>query len=264
MKSSALINVMVQAAFKAGKGLKRDFGEVEHLQISLKGPADFVSLADKRSEKVLYEELMKVRPGYGFIGEEGGTIEGADKSHTWHVDPLDGTSNFLHAIPYFNISIGLEREGQMVAGVVYNPIMEEVYFAEKGSGAYMNDRRLRVSARKDPASSLVICGLPHLGRGDHVQFRRELTLVQERYSSLRRFGACALDLCAVAAGRADAFWERGLSSWDLAAGMVIVREAGGTITDCNGDSDPVKSRDILAGNEAIHRDVLSLLRRANS
>jgi myo-inositol-1(or 4)-monophosphatase len=263
MIRSALLNVMVNAAFKAGRGLKRDFGEVEHLQVSIKGPGDFVSLADKRSEEVLYEELNKARPGYGFIGEEGGKVDGADQSHTWHVDPLDGTTNFLHAVPYFNISIGLEREGQMIAGVVYNPISEEIFYAEKGFGAFMNDRRLRVSARKDPTMSMVICGLPHIGRGDHHQFRNELSLVQARYGSVRSFGAAALDLCYVAAGKADAYWERGLNSWDLAAGVVILREAGGFITDCEGGADPIRKKEILVGNEAIHKDMLAVLKKAN-
>lgn len=264
MIRSALMNVMVSAALKAGKGLKRDFGEVEHLQVSVKGPADFVSKADKASERTIYEELSKSRPDYSFLGEEGGLYKGSDPDHTWYVDPLDGTSNFLHAIPHFNISIGLERNGVMVAGVVYNPISEEVFFAEKGGGAFMNDRRLRVSARKDPAMSLVICGLPHLGRGDHVQFRNELSLTQARYSSIRRFGACALDMCYVAAGRADAFWERGLKSWDLAAGMVIVREAGGYVSDCEGNSNPMISGNILVGNEFIHKDMLAVLKKANA
>jgi myo-inositol-1(or 4)-monophosphatase len=261
---SALLNVMINAAFKAGKNLKRDFGEVENLQVSLKGPADFVSVADKRAEQTLFEELSKARPNYGFMGEEGGLIEGSDKTHTWFVDPLDGTTNFLHGIPHFAISIGLQREGELVAGVIYNPVTEELYFAEKGSGAFGNDRRMRVSARKDPTQSLVICGLPHLARGDHVQFRKELALVQERYSAVRRFGACSLDLAYVAAGRADVYWERGLMPWDLAAGLLLIKESGGFASDCEGQPNPLMRGDVCVGNEVLHQDLLGLLAKANN
>src|SRR5271154_4338890 len=199
MLYSALINVMVKAARHAGRSLKRDLGEVEHLQVSMKGPANFVSLADKRAEELLYTELEKARPGYGFIGEEGGKREGADKSHTWIVDPLDGTTNFLHGIPQFAISIGLERENVMVAGVIYNPANEELFVAERGKGAFLNEQRLRVANRRRMNEAVVACGLPHLGRGDVALFRSELAAVQEHVAGLRRFGAAALDLAWVAA-----------------------------------------------------------------
>ena len=218
MLRSALLNVMVAAARKAARGLKRDFGEVEKLQVSLKGPANFVTAADRRAEEILREELAKARPGYGFLGEEGGRTEGADKTHTWIVDPLDGTTNFLHGIPQFAISIGLEREGTIVAGVVYNPVTDELFLAERGKGAFLNDQRLRVAARQRLADAVVACGLPHTGRGDLDLFRNEFALIQDKVAGLRRFGAAALDLAWVAAGRLDAYWERGLSPWDMAAG----------------------------------------------
>jgi myo-inositol-1(or 4)-monophosphatase len=172
MLHSALINVMVKAARHAGRSLKRDLGEVEHLQVSMKGPANFVTMADKRAEELLYADLTKSRPGYGFIGEEGGTREGADKSHTWIVDPLDGTTNFLHGIPQFAISIGLQREGTIIAGVIYNPANDELYIAERGKGAFLNDQRLRVAGRRKLDECVIGCGLPHIGRGDHAQSRR--------------------------------------------------------------------------------------------
>ncbi|MGL4559760.1 MAG: inositol monophosphatase family protein, partial [Afipia sp.] len=201
MIQSALINVMVKAARRAGRSLKRDLGEIENLQVSLKGPANFVSLADKRAEQMLYEDLTKARPGYGFLGEEGGTREGTDKSNTWIVDPLDGTTNFLHGIPQFAISIGLQREGVIVAGVIYNPANDELYIAERGKGAFLNEQRLRVAGRKQLNECVVACGLPHIGRGDHELSRREMAEMQNRVAGLRRFGAASLDLAFVAAGR---------------------------------------------------------------
>src|ERR1700726_1473900 len=182
MLHSALINVMVKAARRAGRSLKRDLGEVENLQVSLKGPANFVSLADKRAEEMLHDDLIKSRPGYGFIGEEGGARIGEDKTHTWIVDPLDGTTNFLHGIPQFAISIGLQREGTMIAGVIYNPANEELYLAERGKGAFLNDQRLRVAARRRMSDAVVACGLPHFGRGDLALFRSEIAAVQEQRS----------------------------------------------------------------------------------
>jgi myo-inositol-1(or 4)-monophosphatase len=262
MLHSALLNVMIKAARKAARGLKRDFGEVEQLQVSLKGPANFVTAADRRAEQVLREELTHARPGYGFIGEESGRHEGSDRSHTWIVDPLDGTSNFLHGVPQFAISIALEREGAIVAGVVYNPVSDELFVGERGKGAFLNERRLRVSARTRLADALVACGLPHRGRGDLGQFRRELALVQEQVAGLRRFGSASLDLAYVAAGRFDAYWERDLSPWDMAAGLLLVREAGGFVSDLDGKDAMLTTGDIAAGNETIHRDLLRLLREA--
>jgi myo-inositol-1(or 4)-monophosphatase len=262
MLLSALLNVMIGAARKAARSLKRDFGEVEHLQVSLKGPANFVTAADRRAEEILRAELAKARPGYGFLGEEGGRQEGADKTHCWIVDPLDGTTNFLHSIPQFAISIALEREGTIVAGVIYNPATEELFTAERGKGAFLNDKRLRVAARKRLAEAVVACGLPHLGRGDLALFRKEFAAVQEKVAGLRRFGSAALDLAWVAAGRLDGYWERDLSPWDTAAGIIMVREAGGFVTDINGRDDIFGNSEILAGNDTMHRELLALIKQA--
>jgi myo-inositol-1(or 4)-monophosphatase len=262
MLRSALLNVMIAAARKAARSLKRDFGEVEHLQVSLKGPANFVCAADRRAEEILRAELAKARPGYGFLGEEGGRREGADKTHCWIVDPLDGTTNFLHSIPQFAISIALEREGTIVAGVIYNPANEELFIAERGKGAFLNDKRLRVAARKRLADAVVACGLPHLGRGDLALFRKEFAVVQEKVAGLRRFGAAALDLAWVAAGRLDGYWERNLSPWDMAAGIIMVREAGGFVTDLDGRDDIFGSAAILAGNDTLHGELLALIKQA--
>jgi myo-inositol-1(or 4)-monophosphatase len=262
MLRSALLNVMTAAARKAGRSLKRDFGEVENLQVSMKGPADFVSAADRRAEDILHAELTKARPGYGFLGEEGGRRDGDDKSHTWIVDPLDGTTNFLHGIPQFAISIGLEREGVIVAGVIYNPANEELFIAERGKGAFLNDQRLRVAARRRLSEAVVCCGLPHIGRGDLALFRTELAAVQEKVAGLRRFGAAALDLAWVAAGRFDVFWERDLSPWDMAAGILLVREAGGYASDLDGGDDIFARRQIIAGNEFLHKTLLQTLKDA--
>jgi myo-inositol-1(or 4)-monophosphatase len=263
MIRSALMTVMTNAVIKAGRGLKRDFGEIEQLQVSMKGPGDFVSLADKRSEKTLYEELAKARPGYGFVMEESGRVEGTDKSHTWHIDPLDATTNFLHAIPIFAISIALEREGQIVAGVIYNPADDDMYVTEKGQGAWGANRRLRVAQRNELSQALFGCGIPHLGKAaEHPLFKAELAVVMTRVVNVRRLGCAALDLAYVAAGRFDAFWERGLNSWDIAAGSLLIREAGGFVTDADGGPDFLRTRSICGGNEIMHRELLALLKNA--
>jgi myo-inositol-1(or 4)-monophosphatase len=262
MIRSALLNVMMQAARKAARTLKRDFGEVEHLQVSLKGPANFVTAADRRAEEILHEELTKARPGYGFLGEEGGQRDGADKTHRWIVDPLDGTSNFLHGIPQFAISIALEREGTIVAGLIYNPAIDDMFTAERGKGAFLNDQRLRVAARRRLIDAVVACGLPHHGKGDLALFRGEFAAIQDKVAGLRRFGAAALDLAWVAAGRFDAYWERDISPWDMAAGLLLVREAGGYVTDMDGGDAMFAKGHILAGNETMHGELLRLLRAA--
>jgi myo-inositol-1(or 4)-monophosphatase len=260
MLHSALINVMVKAARRAGRSLKRDLGEVENLQVSMKGPANFVTLADKRAEEMLYEDLIKARPGYGFIGEEGGTREGADKSHTWIVDPLDGTTNFLHGIPHFAISIGLQREGVMIAGLIYNPANDDLYMCERGKGAFLNDTRLRVAGRRQLNECVIACGLPHIGRGDHNLARLEMTQIQNKVAGLRRFGAASLDMAFVAAGRLDGYWERNLSPWDMAAGQIMIREAGGTVSGIEGGDDPLKTGHVICGNEYVHRELVSILK----
>jgi myo-inositol-1(or 4)-monophosphatase len=262
MLRSALLNVMIKAARKAARTLKRDFGEVEHLQVSLKGPANFVTAADRRAEEILHEELLQARPGYGFHGEEGGRRGGPDKTHTWIVDPLDGTTNFLHGIPHFAISIALQRDDTIVAGLIYNPANDDMFTAERGKGAFLNDQRLRVAGRKRLADSIVACGLPHHGRGDLVLASRELAVVQEKVAGLRRFGAAALDLAWVAAGRYDVYWERDLAPWDIAAGLILVREAGGYATDLDGNEAPHISGNVIAGNEDVHRELLRLLKQA--
>src|ERR1700728_1221339 len=260
MLHSALINVMVKAARRAGRSLKRDLGEIEHLQVSLKGPANFVTMADKRAEEMLYEDLIKARPGYGFIGEEGGPREGADKSHTWIVDPLDGTTNFLHGIPQFAISIGLQREGTIIAGLIYNPANDELYIAERGKGAFLNDQRLRVAGRRHLGECVIACGLPHIGRGDLELSRAEMTEIQARVAGLRRFGAASLDLAFVAAGRLDGYWERNLQAWDMAAGQIMIREAGGTVSGFEGDDDPLKTGHVICGNKFVQAELVTLLK----
>jgi myo-inositol-1(or 4)-monophosphatase len=261
MIRSALMNVMTAAAIKAGRGLKRDFGEIGNLQVSMKGPGDFVSLADKRSEKVIFEELSKARPGYGFVMEESGRVEGSDKTHTWHIDPLDATTNFLHAIPLFAVSIALEREGQIVAGVIYNPANDEMYVTEKGQGAFGDNRRLRVAARRELSQALIGCGVPHLGKAkEHPRFKAELAAVMTKVVNVRRMGCAAIDLAYVAAGRFDAFWERGLHSWDIAAGALLIREAGGFVSGVDGEENFLETGSICAGNEVMHREMLALLK----
>jgi myo-inositol-1(or 4)-monophosphatase len=262
MLRSALLNVMIKAARRAGRTLKRDFGEIEHLQVSLKGPANFVSAADRRAEDILHEELAKARPGYGFLGEEGGERPGADKTHTWIVDPLDGTSNFLHGIPQFCISIALQREGMIVAGVIYNPATDELFTAERGKGAFLNEQRLRVAARRRLTEAIVACALPHYGRGDLAIFQKEFSAVQEKVAGLRRFGSAALDLAWIAAGRLDGYWERDLSPWDMAAGVALVREAGGFVSDLDGSDAMFAKGHIVAGNETMHQELLRLLTQA--
>jgi myo-inositol-1(or 4)-monophosphatase len=262
MIHSALLNVMIAAARKTARALKRDFGEIEKLQVSLKGPGNYVSAADKRAEETLYAELAKARPGYGFIGEEGGRRDGADRTHTWIVDPLDGTTNFLHGVPHFAISIALQRDDALVAGVVYNPVTDEMFVAEKGKGAFVNEHRIRVAARRELKDALVACGLPHPNRSDLALNGREIAAMQAKTGGLREYGAAALDLAFVAAGRFDAYWERDLSSWDVAAGIVLVREAGGFVSDLDGGDSMLDKGHIVAGNEFTQREALTILKAA--
>jgi myo-inositol-1(or 4)-monophosphatase len=253
---------MIAAARKAARALKRDFGELEKLQVSLKGPANFVTAADRRAEETLFEELTKARPGYGFLGEEGGERAGSDKTNRWIVDPLDGTTNFLHGIPQFAISIALERDGVVIAGLVYNPANDEMFTAERGKGAFLNEQRIRVAGRTRLADAVVACGLPHIGRGDLELARRETGALQEQVAGLRRFGAAALDLAWVAAGRLDAYWEHDLKPWDMAAGLILVREAGGFVVDCDGGDAMFAKGGILAANDAIKTELLAVLKAA--
>ncbi|WP_274627456.1 inositol monophosphatase family protein [Arvimicrobium flavum] len=261
MAYSALMKVMVDAARKAGRSLSRDFGEVQNLQVSLKGPGDYVSQADRKAEEILYNELSRARPGYSFLMEERGPVEGDDGQHRWLIDPLDGTTNFLHGIPIFSISIALERQGQLVAGVVYNPAMDELFTAERGGGAFLNDRRLRVAARSKLTDAVVGTGVPHLGRPNHGKFLIELRNVMGEVAGVRRLGSVALDLAYVAAGRMDGFWEAALNPWDLGAGILLVREAGGFVSDMEGGQKMLDHGSIVAGNEAIHGVLLKTLKK---
>ncbi|MBK8908707.1 MAG: inositol monophosphatase [Rhodospirillales bacterium] len=259
---SPLLNVMVAAAQKAARRLIRDFGELEHLQVSRKGPADFVSKADRRAEQIIHEELAKARPTFGFLMEESGAQVGTDTSNRWVVDPLDGTTNFLHGIPHFAISIALERDGEPFAGVVYSPVPDEMFFAEKGAGAFLNGRRLRVSARARMNEAIFATGIPFYGLPDHELFLAQVRAVMAVSAGVRRFGSAALDLAYVAAGRYDGYWENGLHPWDVAAGIVLVREAGGFVADLTGGRKMLSERGILATNSALHEELGHLVRGA--
>jgi len=253
---------MVKAARKAARSLLRDFNEVEHLQVSKKGPADFVSAADIKAESIIRESLAKSRPDYGFIGEESGETKGANRFQIWVVDPLDGTTNFLHGLPHWAISIALVDDNVLTAGVVFDPVKDELFWAERGKGAFVNDRRLRVSSRRDLTQSLLATGFPFIGKKGHGAVQRELIKLMPRTAGIRRLGSAALDLAYVAAGRYDGFWERGLNSWDIAAGILIVQEAGGIVHEIDGGYDMMKSGSVLATNEALHDPVMKLLKDA--
>ncbi|PZU60991.1 MAG: inositol monophosphatase [Sphingobium sp.] len=264
---SGLLTVMERAVRKAGQRLRRDFGEVEHLQVSRKGPADFVSKADKQAEKTLVEELQKARPDWGFLLEEGGEIPGDPTKPRWIIDPLDGTTNFLHGIPHFAISIAVEEplyggKREVTTGLVYQPVTDESYWAEKSRGAWRHDQRLRVSARRDLADALIATGIPFLGHGDMNQWARIFGAVAPSVAGIRRFGSAALDLAHVAAGRYEGFWESGLQPWDVAAGMLLVREAGGFVSDFRGGDQPIERREVIAGNDAIHSRLHKLVANA--
>jgi myo-inositol-1(or 4)-monophosphatase len=259
---SPILNVMANAALRAARGLIRDFGEVEQLQVSVKGPGEFVSTADLKAERTLKAELKKARPGYALLFEESGSEPGSDPRHRWIVDPLDGTTNFLHGIPHFAISIALERDGEVVAGVIYEPIRDEMYWAEKGLGAYVNDRRLRVSARRQLGEAVIGTGMPFGPRADDPVYVAALAAVMTATAGIRRTGSAALDLAYVAAGRYEGFWEFGLSPWDIAAGMLLVREAGGYISDMAGGHEMMTSGDVLAANDHLHLPLAALIKEA--
>lgn len=251
------MTIMDRAARKAAPRLRRDFNEVQQLQVSRKGPADFVTMADKRAEEAIYEELKRGRPDWAFLGEEGGEVAGDPSKPRWIVDPLDGTSNFLHGIPHFAISIAVEEplpsgKREITSGLVYQPLTDEAFWAEKGRGSWLTDRRLRVSARNDLSESLIATGIPYLGHGDFTQWSRIFGAVAPEVAGIRRFGAAALDLAWVAAGRFDGFWESGLEPWDAAAGILLVREAGGFVTDFRGGDRVIDRRECLAANDGLH------------
>ncbi|MEJ8561570.1 inositol monophosphatase family protein [Yoonia sp. GPGPB17] len=262
MAGSANLNVMMKTARKAGRGLLKDFGEVENLQVSAKGPGDFVSRADKTAEALIKEELMHARPTYGFLGEEGKEIEGDDPTRRWIVDPLDGTTNFLHGLPHWAVSIALEHKGQIVAGVIYDPVKDEMFYAEKGAGAWMNESRMRVSGRHRMIESIFATGMPFGGRADLPESLQDLARLMPTCAGVRRYGAAALDLAYVAAGRYDGFWERNLHAWDIAAGIVIVREAGGIMEPLHPDGDILADGHLICANEPIFETFAKVIRQS--
>ncbi len=259
-QASANVNVMIKAARKAARSLLRDFGEVETLQVSAKGPGDFVSRADTKAEAIVREELLEARPNYGWLGEESAEVKGADPTRRWIVDPLDGTTNFLHGLPHWAVSIGLEHKGEVVAGVVYDPVKHEMFVAEKGAGAWLNDRRLRVSGRKQMIEMLFATGIPFGGRPELPGALREIAALTPHTAGIRRFGAAALDLAYVAAGRYDGFWERNLNPWDTAAGLLLVREAGGFVGTIEDGGDLFATRDLAAANANVFDAFRKVLR----
>jgi myo-inositol-1(or 4)-monophosphatase len=259
--ASANLTVMINAARKAARRLVRDFGEVENLQVSMKGAGDFVSAADRKAEETIREALMYARPAYGWLGEESEPEEGRDGMHRWIVDPLDGTSNFLHGFPHWAISIALERKGEITAGVVYDPIKDELFAAEKGAGAYVNNRRLRVSARREMIEMLFGTGIPFANSSHLPRSLRTLAKLMPQCAGVRRAGAAALDLAYVAAGRLDGYWEAGVQPWDIAAGTLLVREAGGIVRDYTDDAlDPVQTGTIMAANAQVAESFQTILR----
>jgi myo-inositol-1(or 4)-monophosphatase len=261
-QASANLNVMIKAARRAARGLVRDFGEVEQLQVLSKSPGDFVSRADHRSEEVIREELTAARPNYGWLAEESAEVKGADPTRRWIVDPLDGTTNFLHGLPHWAVSIALEHKREVVAAVIYDPVKDEMFTAEKGAGAWMNDRRLRVSGRRDMMEMIFATGIPFGARGDLPTTLRELAALTPRTAGIRRWGAAALDLAYVAAGRYDGFWERALHAWDVAAGLLLVREAGGFAGSIETDGDPLAGGSIAAANANVFEAFRKILQGA--
>jgi myo-inositol-1(or 4)-monophosphatase len=259
---SPVTNVMEAAARKASRGLIRDFGEIEHLQVSRKGPADFVSAADLRVERILREELSKARPGWALVTEEKGGAIPDDREDVWIADPIDGTTNFLHGIPHFCVTIAHWRRGEIVAGIIYQPIGDELFWAEKGMGAYHNRRRIRVSARQNLADAVIATGLPFKGKPKHPRYMETLAAVTPEVAGIRRFGAAALDLAWVAAGRFDGFWEYGLMPWDMAAGILLIREAGGAVSDMDGGDDMLARGEILAATPGLQKPLARLIAAA--
>lgn len=261
-QASANVNVMIKAARKAARSLVRDFGEVEQLQVSSKGPGDFVSKADIRAEQLIREELTEARPNYGWLGEESTEVKGADPTRRWIVDPLDGTTNFLHGLPHWSISIALEHKGEVVAGVIYDPAKDEMFVAEKGGGAWLNDRRLRVSGRRELIETIFATGIPFAGNKALGPTLREIAAVASVTAGVRRFGSAALDLAYVAAGRYDGYWEHGLNPWDLAAGLLLVREAGGFTGPLIEGREIFGGGGVIAANAQVFEPFTKLLREA--
>lgn len=261
MARSALLQIMVTAALKAGRSLTKDFGEVENLQVSVKGPADFVTNADKSAEKIIHDELAKARPTYGFLMEESGEIKGGDGQHRWIIDPLDGTTNFLHGIPLFAVAIALQRGDEIVASVIYNPVMEELFVAEKGGGAWLDDKkRLRVANRKHLADTVIATGIKATGTADDLLTLKQLGVIAPATAGIRRSGSASTDLAWLAAGRIDGYWESRLAPWDVAPGWLMLREAGGTMTDYAGAAGSIWNGQVVAGNESVQGQLLKLIK----
>ncbi len=260
MQGSANLNVMVKAARAAGRSLVKDFREVENLQVSSKGAGDFVSRADVAAEEIVRDILMEARPNYGWVGEESDAVEGNDPTRRWIVDPLDGTTNFLHGLPHWAVSIALEHKGELVAAVIFDPAKDEMFVAEKGQGAWLNSSRLRVSDRRQMIESIFATGLPFAGRADLPEVLQDLARLLPTCAGVRRYGAAALDLAYVAAGRYEGYWERGLNEWDIAAGILLVREAGGFVEAVEPRADALTSGSLIAGNSAIFETFSGLIR----
>jgi myo-inositol-1(or 4)-monophosphatase len=261
-QASANLNIMIKAARQAARGLLRDFGAVENLQVSSKGPGDFVSRADTKAEETIRGQLTEARPNYGWLGEESTEVKGTDPTRRWIVDPLDGTTNFLHGMPHWAISIGLEHKGEIVAAVIYDPVKDEMFAAEKGAGAYVNDRRLRVSGRRDLIETVFATGIPFGGSPNLPKTLRELAALTPRTAGIRRWGSAALDLAYVAAGRFDGFWEHGLNPWDTAAGLLVVREAGGLIGPLEPEGNPMEHGGSVAANAQVFETLTRIIREA--
>lgn len=261
MQGSANLNIMLKAARKAGRGLVKDFREVENLQVSSKGPGDFVSRADRAAEDILKTELMGARPNYGFLGEEGTHIDGIDPTRRWIVDPLDGTTNFLHGMPHWAVSIALEHKGEIVAGVVYDPAKDEMFYAEKGAGCWLNDsHRLRVSGRNKMIESVFATGVPFGGAKYLPATLQDLARLMPACAGVRRWGSAALDLAYVAAGRYEGYWERGLNAWDIAAGILLVREAGGLVETIREGQDLLADGQVIAASEPMFDSFAAIIR----
>ena len=262
MQGSANLNLMIKAARKAGRALVKDFREVENLQVSTKGPGDFVSKADREAERIIKQDLMEARPTYGWLGEETGESGGADPTRRWIVDPLDGTTNFLHGLPHWAVSIALEHKGEIVSGVVFDAAKDEMYWAEKGAGAWMNESRIRVSGRRSMAEGVFATGVPFGAKSTLPATLQDLARLMPACAGVRRWGAASLDLAYVAAGRYDGYWERELQPWDIAAGMILVREAGGMVAPVREGDNPLEKGAVICGNTGLFDGFCKIIRGA--
>ncbi|MDZ4096277.1 MAG: inositol monophosphatase family protein [Paracoccaceae bacterium] len=260
MQGSANLNLMIKAARKAGRALVKDFREVENLQVSAKGPGDFVTKADREAERIIKQDLMEARPTYGWLGEETGETDGADPTRRWIVDPLDGTTNFLHGLPHWAVSIALEHKGEIVAGVVFDAAKDEMYWAEKGTGAWMNESRMRVSGRRQMSDAIFATGVPFAGRGPLPASLQDLARLMPVCAGVRHWGAASLNLAYVAAGRFDGYWERGLSAWDMAAGIILVREAGGMVSAIREGDEPLEKGAVICANTPLFDGLRKVIR----